>query len=96
MAETLLKSHLLYLSPFSLSVWVCVGAMDSGSQQEIRIIDKDESSDRGFHVIEGFVIEDSKTPFPVLSPLPYHTKLYLTLTLSLSSYTTPPSLPPLL
>lgn len=38
--------------------------MDSGSQQEIRIIDKDESSDRGFHVIEGFVIEDSKSPFP--------------------------------
>lgn len=44
-------------------------AMDSGSQQEIRIIDKDESSDQAFNVVGGFVIEDSKTPFPViLSP----------------------------
>ena len=39
--------------------------MDAGSQQEIRIIDKDESSDQCFNVVEGFVIEDSKTPFPV-------------------------------
>jgi hypothetical protein len=39
--------------------------MDSGSQQEIKIIDKDESSDHGFHVVGGFVIEDSKTPYVV-------------------------------
>ena len=39
--------------------------MDSGSQQEVHIIDKDESSDQGFHVVGGFVIEDSKTPYVV-------------------------------
>ena len=47
-----------------MGVVLCV-VMDSGSQQEIRIIDKDESSDQAFHVVEGFVIEDSKTLYPV-------------------------------
>ena len=28
-------------------------------------MDKDESSDKSYHVVEGFVIEDSKSPFPV-------------------------------
>lgn len=37
--------------------------MDSGTQQDIHIIDKDESSDQGFHVVGGFVIEDSTTPY---------------------------------
>ena len=39
--------------------------MDSGSQQEIKIVDKDESSNQGFHVVGGFVIEDSKMPYAV-------------------------------
>lgn len=39
--------------------------MDSGTQQDIHIIDKDESSDQGFHVVGGFVIEDSTTPYAV-------------------------------
>ena len=42
-----------------------VATMDSGSQQDIKIIDKDESSDQGFHVVGGFVIEDSKTAYVV-------------------------------
>ena len=29
------------------------------------IIDKDESSDSAYHVVDGFIIEDSKSPFPV-------------------------------
>lgn len=38
--------------------------MDTSSQQDVSIIDKDESSEKAYHVIDGFVIEDSKSPFP--------------------------------
>ncbi len=43
--------------------------MDSGSVRDVgvSIIDKDESSDKAYHVVDGFVIEDSKKPFPVSS-----------------------------
>lgn len=34
---------------------------------DVSIIDKDESSDKAYHVVDGFVIEDSKRPFPVSS-----------------------------
>lgn len=43
--------------------------MDSESpphnDMDVSIIDKDESSDKAYHVVDGFVIEDSKQPFPV-------------------------------
>ncbi len=42
--------------------------MDSGTHRgdmDVSIIDKDESSDKAYHVVDGFVIEDSKKPFPV-------------------------------
>jgi len=39
--------------------------MDGNSQQDVMIIDKDESSDSAYHVVDGFIIEDSKSPFPV-------------------------------
>ena len=39
--------------------------MDSSSPEGVSIIDKDESSEKAYHVVEGFVIEDSKSPFPV-------------------------------
>ena len=34
-------------------------------QSEVSIIDKNESADKAVHVVDGFVIEDSKEPFPV-------------------------------
>ena len=39
----------------------------SGSHHDmdVSIIDKDETSDKAYHVVDGFVIEDSKQPFPV-------------------------------
>lgn len=39
--------------------------MDQSSPLDVTIIDKDESSDQAYHVVDGFVIEDSKSPFPV-------------------------------
>lgn len=33
-------------------------------QSEVSIIDKNESADKAVHVVDGFVIEDSKEPFP--------------------------------
>ena len=39
--------------------------MDRSSPLDVTIIDKDESSDQAYHVVDGFVIEDSKSPFPV-------------------------------
>lgn len=31
---------------------------------DVTIIDKDESSEQSYHVVDGFIIEDSKSPFP--------------------------------
>ena len=39
--------------------------MEQTSHQDISIIDKDESTEKSCHVVDGFVIEDSKHPFPV-------------------------------
>lgn len=39
--------------------------MDRSSPQDVTIIDKDESSEQSYNVVDGFVIEDSKSPFPV-------------------------------
>lgn len=39
--------------------------MDRSSPLDVTIIDKDESSDQAYHVVEGFIIEDSKSPFAV-------------------------------
>lgn len=39
--------------------------MDRSSPLDVTIIDKDESSEQAYHVVDGFVIEDSKSPFPV-------------------------------
>lgn len=39
--------------------------MDRSSPLDVTIIDKDESSDQAYNVVDGFVIEDSKSPFPV-------------------------------
>lgn len=48
------------------SLCLCVATgMDASPPQDVSIIDKDESSDKAYHVVDGYVIEDSKTPFPV-------------------------------
>ena len=39
--------------------------MDRSSPLDVTIIDKDESSEQAYHIVDGFVIEDSKSPFPV-------------------------------
>ena len=39
--------------------------MEASSPEGISILDKDESSEKAYHVVDGFVIEDSKSPFPV-------------------------------
>jgi hypothetical protein len=39
--------------------------MEQSSPLDVTIIDKDESSEQAYHVVDGFVIEDSKSPFPV-------------------------------
>ena len=45
--------------------------MDRSSPLDVTIIDKDESSEQSYNVVDGFIIEDSKSPFPVSSdPLP--------------------------
>ena len=44
---------------------LCCTGMDASPPQDVSIIDKDESSDKAYHVVDGYVIEDSKTPFPV-------------------------------
>lgn len=41
--------------------------MDHSSPLDVTIIDKDESSEQAYHVVDGFIIEDSKSPFPVSS-----------------------------
>ena len=48
--------------------------MEQTSHQDISIIDKDESTEKSCHVVDGFVIEDSKHPFPVsiVSPSSYY------------------------
>ena len=46
--------------PFSL-----LQAMERSSPLDVTIIDKDESSEQSYHVVDGFIIEDSKRPFPV-------------------------------
>ncbi len=48
--------------------------MDGGTNRDmdVSIIDKDESSDKAYHVVDGFVIEDSKKPFPVSCNCNYH------------------------
>lgn len=38
--------------------------MERSSPLDVTIIDKDESSEQAYHVVDGFVIEDSKSPFP--------------------------------
>lgn len=48
-----------------LLVSLCCTGMDASPPQDVSIIDKDESSDKAYHVVDGYVIEDSKTPFPV-------------------------------
>lgn len=52
-----------------LFTWLAPTKMDSESpphnDMDVSIIDKDESSDKAYHVVDGFVIEDSKQPFPV-------------------------------
>ena len=49
-------------------------SMDGGTNRDmdVSIIDKDESSDKAYHVVDGFVIEDSKKPFPVSCNCNYH------------------------
>ena len=44
--------------------------MERSSPLDVTIIDKDESSDQAYHVVDGFVIEDSKSPFPVSHVIP--------------------------
>lgn len=44
--------------------------METSSPEGVSILDKDESSEKAYHVVDGFVIEDSKSPFPVSSPQP--------------------------
>lgn len=56
-------SHLLKL--LSATKRVSVWNMDRSSPLDVTIIDKDESSDQAYHVVDGFIIEDSKSPFPV-------------------------------
>lgn len=48
--------------------------MDSNTtQEEVTIIDKDESAERVVSVVGGFLIEESITPFPVrFNPLKLH------------------------
>ena len=41
--------------------------METSSPEGITIMDKDESSEKAYHIVDGFVIEDSKSPFPVSS-----------------------------
>lgn len=38
---------------------------DSKEDEEVTIIDKDESSDKAMSVVGGFVLEESVSPFPV-------------------------------
>lgn len=40
-------------------------SMERSSPLDVTIIDMDDSADRAYHVVDGFVIEDSKNPFPV-------------------------------
>jgi chaperonin GroEL (HSP60 family) len=42
--------------------------METSSPEGVSILDKDESSEKAYHVVDGFVIEDSKSPFPVSAP----------------------------
>lgn len=38
---------------------------DGKEEEEVTIIDKDESSDKAMSVVGGFVLEESVSPFPV-------------------------------
>lgn len=40
-------------------------AGDIDTHREVSIIDKDETANKTCHIVDGFVLEDSRQPFPV-------------------------------
>lgn len=39
--------------------------VDIDTHREVSIIDKDETASKACHIVDGFVLEDSRQPFPV-------------------------------
>jgi len=55
---------------------VCL-VMDRSSPLDVTIIDKDESSEQSYNVVDGFIIEDSKSPFRVSNLIHTHVHTYI-------------------
>lgn len=43
----------------------------AAAHREVSIIDKDETASKTCHIVDGFVLEDSRQPFPVSAVVRY-------------------------